>query len=101
MKFKTKFVIFIGAFIGAIISTTYYAAIFYLLYQVLSIFTSFYKVVVAIIGVSAIYALFYVRRKENEEDLFLSRFFHLLLIFRAVSQMESIKAEIFFSASSS
>ena len=68
MKFKTKFVIFIGAFIGAIISTTYYAAIFYLLYQVLSIFTSFYKVVVAIIGVSAIYALFYLRRKENEED---------------------------------
>lgn len=68
MKFKTKFVMFIGAFIGAIISATYYAAIFYLFYQVLSIFTSFYKVVVAIIGVSAIYALFYVRRKENEED---------------------------------
>lgn len=68
MKFKTKFVMFIGAFIGAIISSIYYAAIFYLLYQVLSIFTSFYKVVVAIIGVSAIYALFYVRRKENEED---------------------------------
>ena len=68
MKFKTKFVIFIGAFIGAIIQATYYAAIFYLLYQVLSIFTSFYKVVVAIIGVSVIYALFYVRRKENEED---------------------------------
>ena len=68
MKFKTKFVIFIGAFIGAIISSTYYAAIFYLFYQVLSIFTSFYKVVVAIVGVSAIYALFYVRRKENEED---------------------------------
>lgn len=68
MKFKTKFVMFIGAFIGAIISATYYAVIFYLLYQVLSIFTSFYKVVVAIIGVSAIYALFYVRRKENEED---------------------------------
>ena len=68
MKFKTKFVIFIGAFIGAVISATYYAAIFYLLYQVLSIFTSFYKVVVTIIGVSAIYALFYVRRKENEED---------------------------------
>lgn len=68
MKFKTKFVIFIGAFIGAIISATYYAVIFYLLYQVLSIFTSFYKVVVAIIGVSVIYALFYVRRKENEED---------------------------------
>lgn len=68
MNFKTKFVMFIGAFIGAIISATYYAAIFYLLYQVLSIFTSFYKVVVAIIGVSVIYALFYVRRKENEED---------------------------------
>ena len=68
MKFKTKFVMFIGAFIGAVISATYYAVIFYLLYQVLSIFTSFDKVVVAIIGVSAIYALFYVRRKENEED---------------------------------
>ena len=68
MKFKTKFVIFIGAFIGAIISATYYAAIFYLLYQILGIFTSFYKVIVTIIGISAIYALFYVRRKENEED---------------------------------
>ena len=68
MKFKTKFIIFIGAFLGALIAISYYAVMFFILYQFLKLFTSFYKVVVAIIGVSAIYALFYVRRKENEED---------------------------------
>ena len=68
MKFKTKLIIFIGAFIGALIAISYYAVMFFILYQFLKLFTSFYKVAVTVICCSLIYALFYIRRKENEED---------------------------------
>lgn len=68
MKFKTKLVIFIGAFIGALVAMSYYTVIFFILYQFLKLFTSFSKVIITVICCSLIYALFYVRRKENEED---------------------------------
>lgn len=32
MKFKTKLVIFIGAFIGALVAMSYYTVVFFILY---------------------------------------------------------------------
>ena len=68
MKFKTKLFIFLGAFIGSLIAMSYYAVMFFILYQFLKLFTSFSKVIVTIVGCSLIYALFHTKRKENEED---------------------------------
>lgn len=68
MKFKTKLFIFLGAFIGYLIAMSYYAVMFFIIYQFLKLFTSFSKVIVTIVGCSLICALFHIRQKENEED---------------------------------
>lgn len=64
---KAKIFIFIGAFLGALTICAVYGCGLFLLFKILSFFTSFKQVAVAALGFSFVYALIYVKRKCEEE----------------------------------